>query len=118
MTVWVFPGDIHTIATSIGSSIEPDNAVWTNRFVIKSQSSDRTYVVAQRKTDGVWGCACQGWKRWRRCKHLDDLMSRLRRVGYYQEGGGDNGMPTPAVEPRVERPPAHPLSGLLDLSAR
>lgn len=80
--VWVFPGDVVTIASSIGSKLEPDNAVWTNRFRIKSQSSSREYVVAQRKTDGVWGCGCPAWRHRRWCKHIDDLHQRLFRIGY------------------------------------
>jgi hypothetical protein len=117
VTVWVFPGDIHNIATQIGSSIMPDNKVWTNRFTIESETSERTYVVAQRRTDGEWGCGCWGWRKYRHCKHVDDLMSRLRRFGYYQEGG-DNELSAPAVQPQVERPRTHLMSGLLDLSAK
>lgn len=80
--VWVFPGDVVAIATSIGSKLEPDNAQWTNRFVIKSSSSNREYVVAQRKSDGVWGCGCPGWRSRRWCKHITDLHQRLARIGY------------------------------------
>lgn len=82
--VWVFPGDVLAIAKSIGSQLEPDNAAWTNRFVIESTSSDRKYVVAQRKTDGVWGCGCPAWTRNRDrwCKHIAELNRRLRAIGY------------------------------------
>jgi hypothetical protein len=54
-----------------------DNAQWTNRFEIKSASSDRLYVVAQNKTTGEWGCSCPGWRVMRngvrKCKHLTSL---------------------------------------------
>jgi hypothetical protein len=80
--VWVFPGDVVSIASAIGSKLEPDNTLWTNRFVIKSQSSKREYVVAQRKTDGVWGCGCPAWRHRRWCKHIDELHAKLHRIGY------------------------------------
>lgn len=82
MNEWVFPGDIVSIASQIGSSLEPNNAAWTNRFRIESESSNRVYVVAQRRTDGTWGCGCPGWRHYRHCKHVDDLLARLRRIGY------------------------------------
>ena len=52
----------------------PDNKQWTNRFEVGSDSSDRVYVIAQRR-DGsrVWACSCPGWIRWRKCKHLTRL---------------------------------------------
>lgn len=80
----MFPGDVVSIASSIGSKLEPDNAVWTNRFVIQSQTSNREYVVAQRKTDGVWGCGCPAWTRRkdRWCKHIAELHHRLKGIGY------------------------------------
>ena len=55
----------------------PDNAEWTNQFQIKSQSSTRIYIVAQRISDGSWGCSCPGWKANRRCKHLQTLQPTL-----------------------------------------
>lgn len=85
---WVFPGDVAVVAAQIGSRLEPDNQQWTNRFIIASQSSDRTYVVAQRRTNGEWGCACPGWRHHRHCKHVADLKGRLRRLGYYQLPSG------------------------------
>jgi hypothetical protein len=80
--VWVFPGDVVGIASRIGSRLEPDNDVWTNRFWIDSTSSDRKYLVAQRKSDGVWGCSCPGWRHRRWCKHITELHNKLRTIGY------------------------------------
>jgi hypothetical protein len=68
---------VEEIARQIGSTVMDDNAQWTNRFEIKSSSSTRVYVVAQRRTDGVWGCGCPGWRHYRRCKHTTDLLRRL-----------------------------------------
>lgn len=81
---WVFPGDVAGIAEKIGSSLMPDNAVWMNRFTVKSKSSSSVYTVAQRRTDGVWGCSCPGWKHYRHCKHLTDILGRLAALGYLE----------------------------------
>ncbi len=51
-----------------------DNDKWTNRFTIKSETSNRVYVVAQNKDKRHWGCDCPGWKRHRTCKHLAALQ--------------------------------------------
>lgn len=48
----------------------PDNDQWQNRFEIRSESSNRIYVIAQHKIKGHWGCSCPGWKAHRHCKHL------------------------------------------------
>lgn len=56
--------------------LEP-NAQWKNRIEIKSESSSRLYVVAQRKTSNEWACSCMGWKRHRHCKHLDTMVPAL-----------------------------------------
>lgn len=52
----------------------PDEKLWTNRFTINSESSDRVYVVSQHKQHRHWGCSCPAWRTRRRCKHLDALM--------------------------------------------
>ena len=48
----------------------PDNDQWQNRFEVRSESSDRVYIIAQHKEKKHWGCSCMGWKRYRKCKHL------------------------------------------------
>jgi hypothetical protein len=55
------------------SSLLPDNKLWTNRFEVRSATSNRVYIVSQNKKKRFWGCSCQGWIRWRRCKHLKAL---------------------------------------------
>ena len=57
-----------------GSHILEDNAQWTNRFEIRSETSDRIYIIAQSKRTGAWGCSCPAWRTRRRCKHLNALM--------------------------------------------
>jgi hypothetical protein len=56
-----------------GSVALPDNGQWTNRFEIKSSSSNRVYTVAQHKTSRFWGCSCPGWIRHKNCKHLTSI---------------------------------------------
>lgn len=55
------------------AALLPDNKMYTNRFEIHSQSSDRVYVVAQNKSGRWWSCSCFGWIRYRYCKHLEAL---------------------------------------------
>jgi hypothetical protein len=80
MSAHVFPGNVATIAAQIGSSLMPDNQQWMNRFTVKSTSSSSVYTVAQRRSDGVWGCSCRGWTHYRHCKHLTDILFRLARI--------------------------------------
>jgi len=55
------------------NSILPDNDQWKNRFEIKSESSNRIYVIAQNKSKKHWGCSCPSWRIRRTCKHLTAL---------------------------------------------
>lgn len=61
----------------------PDQGGWVNRFEIKSQSSDRTYIVAQRSCDGSWGCSCPAWTRnkARTCKHVAMITLWVAALG-------------------------------------
>jgi len=61
------------VRESINNSILPDNDQWTNRFEIRSESSNRIYIIAQHKLKRFWGCSCPGWRRYRKCKHLTNL---------------------------------------------
>ena len=51
-------------------SVLEENAQWTNRMEIHSQTSDRVYIVAQNKVKRHWACSCPAWRRYRHCKHL------------------------------------------------
>jgi hypothetical protein len=56
-----------------GSALLPDNQNFTNRFEVRSESSDHVYIVAQNKANRGWSCGCFGWIRHRHCKHLRAL---------------------------------------------
>jgi hypothetical protein len=68
------------VAAQIGSALLPDNDQWFNRFQVKSTSSSSFYTVGQRRSDSVWGCSCNGWRHYRHCKHLTDILGRLSRL--------------------------------------
>lgn len=55
-------------------SVLEDNKQWTNRFEVRSESSNRIYVIAQHKTGRYWACSCPGWIRFKHCKHLETLL--------------------------------------------
>jgi hypothetical protein len=58
---------------------------WINRVEIRSESSDRIYVVSQHATKRYWGCSCPGWRAHRRCKHLERLGLPCGEVPYEVE---------------------------------
>ena len=51
----------------------PDNDQWQHRFEIKSETSDRIYIVSQNKKKRHWACSCMAYKRYRYCKHLQQI---------------------------------------------
>ena len=53
--------------------ILPDNDQWQFRFEVKSESSDRVYIISQNKKRKHWGCSCMGYRRFRKCKHLESI---------------------------------------------
>lgn len=64
----------------------PETTTHANRMEIKSESSNRVYVIAQMKYTGEWQCSCPGWVmkkagKPRGCKHLTELMPTLEKLG-------------------------------------
>lgn len=87
---------LEVVAKRLNAVVLPDNKVWTNRLQIKSGTSTALYVVAQRLTDGMWGCSCRGWIAHRNCKHLKAMLPALEAT-----------LPSkPAATPSVEPLPA------------
>ncbi len=63
-----------------GLDILPDNKGWTNRFHIKSESSNRLYVIAQRQGESTFACSCPGWITRRKCKYLNAIMPLIEQA--------------------------------------
>ncbi len=51
----------------------PDSDQWQNRFEIRSETSNRIYVIAQNRKRRHWGCSCPAYRTRRRCKHLEEI---------------------------------------------
>lgn len=51
----------------------PDSDQWQNRFEIRSESSDRIYIVSQNIKKKHWACSCPAWRTRRKCKHLEAI---------------------------------------------
>jgi hypothetical protein len=60
----------------------PDNAAFTNRFYVKSGSSNLLWTIAQSKTGRWWGCNCPGWITHRTCRHLKALQLPAHQQPY------------------------------------
>lgn len=63
----------NVVSRPSGSVVLPDKGQYTNRFEIRSSSSNRIYIVAQHITGRWWSCSCPGWISHRNCKHLKAL---------------------------------------------
>lgn len=51
----------------------PNNDQWEHRFEIKSETSDRVYIIAQNIKKRFWACSCPAWRTHRKCKHLSAI---------------------------------------------
>lgn len=75
---------IKKIAASIQAEVLPDNASHSHRMQIRSESSNRLYVVARNKKTLEWGCSCPGWIHAkggvRTCKHMRAIMPALQAL--------------------------------------
>lgn len=69
----VLQGEVQAELTVPFDVMLPDAGDWTNRFRIKSETSNRLYIVAQHKKKGHFGCSCPGWRAYRHCKHLKTM---------------------------------------------
>ena len=70
------------IASKVGLPALPDNNSHENRMEVRSESSNRVYIVAQSKKDGEWQCSCPGWVmkkagKARGCKHLAAILPAI-----------------------------------------
>lgn len=54
----------------VGATRLSDNKEWEKRFEIRSETSNRLYIIARNKKTKKFACSCMGYKRHRNCKHL------------------------------------------------
>ena len=70
----------------------PDNDQWDCRFQIKSESSNRLYIIARNKQTKKFGCSCPAYLTRRKCKHLIDgcglSTSQIHGYGSITSGPG------------------------------
>lgn len=95
-------GNALAVLRTAGLKALQDTDQWVHRFEIRSESSDRLYVVAKRRTTGEWGCSCMGWKRTRNCKHLRAVSPVTRQIDAVDGIGpaiGHRPAPTAAAAP-------------------
>ena len=87
-----------TIRKPAGAIALPDNDQWADRFEIRSESSNRKYIIARNKKTGQYGCSCPGYRiakhGVRSCKHLTQGCN----LQFNQIHG--NGLPAPAAAKR------------------
>ena len=63
-----------------GLTVLPDSKQWINRFEIRSESSNRLYIIAQKADKSGWGCSCPAWITRRKCKHLTSIMPLIQQA--------------------------------------
>ena len=70
----------------------PDEGIYQNRFHVKSDSSNNLYIVSTNsRNNNSWGCACPGWKRHRKCRHLKKLgLCEAGKVNTFASGYTQN----------------------------
>lgn len=64
----------------------PDSDRYKYRFKVKSESSDRLYLISYDNADGskYWTCSCRGNIRFGQCKHLTACGLQGRKFGSSQ----------------------------------
>jgi hypothetical protein len=71
---------------------KPKTDRWINRREIRSETSNRVYVIAQERSTGQWQCSCPGWITRRHCKHLASTeQARTNFMNHYRTSETPNG---------------------------
>jgi len=71
------PALIKKIENELDVQFLPDTKTHMNRIEIPSETSDNLYIVSQTKKNGIWQCACFGFRRHRNCKHLKAIVPMI-----------------------------------------
>jgi len=77
---------VQSIAKSINGNLLPDNKTHRMRMEIRSESSNRIYIVSQRLSNSQYECSCPGWIRHRNCKHLTAMKPALQQITKLLDG--------------------------------
>jgi len=77
--------DLALISQTTGLKILGDTATHKARMEIKSESSNRLYLVSFRPSLQQWECSCPAWcmkkaGKPRGCKHLKNMLPALEQI--------------------------------------
>jgi len=73
--------DILSQLKKLGAEQLPDTKTHIHRMKIRSETSDREYIVSKRNTNiKRVECSCPGWIFRRNCKHVRAIAPPLKRV--------------------------------------
>ena len=67
---------IEKIIAKLKGTLLPESEQWTNRIEFTS-SYGQTYVLAQNRKTGEFGCSCRAWVMNHRCKHFESVKSLI-----------------------------------------
>lgn len=66
--------DLPVLYVPAGTAIDPKPYKgWQYRMEVQSETSDSIYVVSQNVKDKYWACTCFGFRRYKKCKHLEAM---------------------------------------------
>ena len=70
------------LVAQLGATLLPDTKTHVTRTEIRSETSNRLYIVSQAAKSGEWQCSCPGWiykkaGQPRACKHLSAMVPLL-----------------------------------------
>src|ERR1017187_8117740 len=75
--------EINKVLKEFDAELLPDTETHILRISVKSESSNRKYIVSKRDSSGNFECSCPGWTMHsprRNCKHLNAMVPALEEV--------------------------------------
>lgn len=77
--------ELNKVLKEIDAELLPDSPTHKLRIKIKSESSNREYIVSKRDSANLsqWECSCPGWTRHfprKNCKHLNAMVPALEEI--------------------------------------
>jgi hypothetical protein len=72
---------IKRILNEVSAKLLPDTATHKHRIEIRSETSNKIYIVSKRNTNvKQWECSCKGWIFHRHCKHINAMSGVLKQI--------------------------------------